>query len=72
MAKRKFSRTDINHEVNQFLVDVNSIGGSHQEGLELILAQYIHTLAESPRKTQVEHLTGLRNMVRELKLDHSA
>lgn len=67
MAKRKFTRTDISHEINRCLEAAYNVGGTHQEGLELIVAQYIHILAESPRKDQVEHLNGLRNLVRELK-----
>lgn len=67
MAKRKFTRTDISHEINRCLEVVYNVGGSHQEGLELIIAQYVNTLADAPRKTQVEHLAGLYNLIHELK-----
>jgi hypothetical protein len=72
MAKRKHTRNEISVEVDRFLENVHTIGGSHQNGLELIIAQYVHVLAESPRKVQVEHLMGLRNLVREMKVDRTA
>jgi len=66
MAKRKYKRSEIFDEVRDFLEAVNKTMGNHQVGLEYIISQYVHLVAELPKIKQQEHINGLKNQVKEL------